>query len=203
VILHTLVAPYRTTNNYLIEVAPRQFVGVDCGSISPNEINAVLEQSSGELIAYFLTHAHGDHTVGIKAIWELYKIPIYCSAFAATDINDPRKNYSIYSEEIATFAYDLPFSTVEDGEIITIADKIFKIMMTPGHSPGCMVVFHEQAVFTGDFLMKEYKTPLNLPTSNRKAHADSKIKFSNYCTSQQYTYYPGHGASFGDLKEVF
>lgn len=202
-IVHSLLSEYRATNNYLIEIVPGKFVGIDIGTIEPTQISALMEERNGTLEGYFLTHAHGDHTIGIQALWEIYKMPIYCSEATAIDMNDSRKNYSIYSEDIPTFKYDLPCIHVEDGESIRFEDKIFKIMLTPGHSPGCIVVFHENAVFTGDFVMKDYKTPLNLPNSNRKDYGHSREKFVSHCANDKLTFYPGHGRPFSALSDIF
>lgn len=202
-IVHTLISPYRLANSYLVEFEDGVFVGIDIGNIDLVEITSVIEAKNGNLAAYFLTHAHGDHTVGIKAMYELYKMPIYCSESAAADINNPRKNFSIYSEVISSFKYSLPFYSVVDGDDIDFGIHKFQIMTTPGHSPGCIVISINSFVFTGDFAMRDYKTPLNLPNSSREDYLLSfekfKLKFAN-CSC---TYFPGHGSSFTKIREVF
>jgi hydroxyacylglutathione hydrolase len=200
-IVHTLIAPYRIANNYLIEIEKGKFVGIDLGSINSKKITDIINANEGELVGYFLTHAHADHTVGIKEMWDLYQMPIFCSASAALDINNPRKNFSIYSEEIETFKYDLPFTIVADEEVVCLGLQSFQIISTPGHSPGCMVIVHENAIFTGDFAMADYKTPLTLPNSSREEYALSREKFSNYCADSEFILYPGHGRAFTNREE--
>lgn len=201
-IIHTFISPYRDCNNYLIEIEKRKFVGIDIGSLSPKIISDIVNKDSGILVGYFLTHAHGDHTVGIKEMWELYQMPIYCSALSALEINNPRKNFSIYSEEIETFQYDLPFIEVEDEQIISFDSKDFKVLSCPGHSPGCLVIVHENAAFTGDFAMADFKTPLTLPNSSKEDYARSRAKFNLFCANKKLRFYPGHGRSFSKLVEI-
>lgn len=195
-IVHTLISPYRLANNYLIEIERGIFVGIDIGSIDINEITAIIEAENGTLLGYFLTHSHGDHTVGIKKMWELYKMPIYCSPNTSLEINNPRKNFSIYSEEIETFNYDLHYTNVEDGQVINFGAVSFEIMHVPGHSPGCIVINTEDKVFTGDFILKDYKTPLNLPNSSRKNYNKSRERFDAKFYDDLYIFYPGHGKAF-------
>ncbi|MGA9211168.1 MBL fold metallo-hydrolase [Kaistella sp.] len=183
----------------MIEIEAGCFIGVDIGSINITEITSIIDVNKGKLLGYFLTHSHGDHTVGIKKIWELYKMPIYCSSNTSSEINNPRKNFSIYSEEIETFSYDLPCKTVEDHEIINFGKSSFEIMHAPGHSPGCIVIFHNKSVFTGDFLMKDFKTPLNLPNSSRKDYNKSRENFKTKCSNNKLTFYPGHGKNFTEF----
>lgn len=201
--VHTLVSPYRLSNTYLVEIKTGKFIGIDIGSINISEISDIIKVYSGKLLGYFLTHAHCDHTVGIQKLWNMYQMPIYCSKNTALAINNPRKNFSIYSEEIDTFNYDLPFSIVEDDDIITFEDTCFKIMATPGHSPGCIVISSKLEVFTGDFVMKDYKTPLNLPNSSVIDYKNSKNKFIANFKNKLVTYYPGHGQIFSHLEEIF
>jgi glyoxylase-like metal-dependent hydrolase (beta-lactamase superfamily II) len=202
-IVHTLISPYRLANNYLIEIESGKFIGIDIGNIDLSEITSIIELNNGVLLGYFLTHAHGDHTVGLQAMWDLHKMPIYCSKNTSLELNNPRKNFSIYAEEIPTFNYNLPFTIVEDDAVIFFEEKAFNIIETPGHSPGCIVVIHKKAVFTGDFIMKDFKTPLNLPNSSRVDYVVSREKFLQKIKGSEQTFYPGHGESFSSLKDIF
>lgn len=201
-IIHRFISPYRDCNNYLLEIEEGKFVGIDIGSLDINTIRDYIDRNSGELMGYFLTHAHGDHTVGIKKMWELYQMPIFCSGDASVEINNPRKNFSIYSEEIETFKYDLPFTVVEDQQVVSLQGKEFKVLSSPGHSPGCIVVIYENVAFTGDFAMADFKTPLTLPSSSKTEYATSRDKFRQFCADKKLTFYPGHGRIFTKLDEV-
>jgi glyoxylase-like metal-dependent hydrolase (beta-lactamase superfamily II) len=203
VIIHTLISPYRLANNYLIEIEFGKFIGIDIGNIDNSEITSIIKTNNGTMLGYFLTHAHGDHTVGLQAMYNLYQMPIYCSKSTSLELNNSRKNFSVYSEEIPTFEYNLPCTIVEDDKEIFFEDKAFNIILTPGHSPGCIVIMHNEAVFTGDFIMKDFKTPLNLPNSSRVDYANSKEKFTKKLKNHKRTFYPGHGALFANLSEIF
>lgn len=190
------IAPFRQSNNYLLEVYPKFFVGVDLGNLGINLITEFLDKNEGILIGYFLTHAHADHCIGIKEIYDKFKIPIYCSLNCSIEMKSSRKNYSMYSDEIMTFEYDLPVQILSDGETLSLMGCEIKSLQVPGHSPGCMLFEIGSCIFTGDFLMKDYKTPLNLPNSSKFQYQHSMEKIKLEYQNTNYWCYPGHGECF-------
>lgn len=195
--VHCFVSPYKKTNNYLIEVDSKKYIGIDVGYIDIQVINSFLKDNKGELIGYLLTHAHADHTYGIKEIFELYTIPIYCSSVCSDEIANARKNFSYYSDDIPTFEYKFPFHIIEDLQPITFGDKQIIPYFVPGHTLGCTMFKIANVIFTGDFLMT-FKTPLNFPNSSKLSFSTSLSKVKALFQEQMnlITCYPGHGESF-------
>lgn len=196
-----LVSPYRNTNNYLIEIAHRKFIGIDIGNIKAEVIQKFIADNGAELLGWFLTHAHADHCIGINQLYEHFEMPIYCSLQCAKEISDSRKNFSFYSDEIPTFEYHLPFSILSDNEIRVIEKIEITSFHVPGHSSGCMAFGINKYLFTGDFLMREHKTPLNFPNSNKRDYANSLKKIISMNSNFE-CYYSGHGESFNTIFEV-
>lgn len=201
-IIHKFISPYRDCNNYLIEFENNNYIGIDIGSIDVESITSVINRNSGNLLAYFLTHAHGDHTVGIQQMWDMYQMPVYCSADTAADLKNCRKNFSLYSAEIPTFEYNLPVTVVSDEQEVIIGSEMVTILSTPGHSPGCTVFVVKDNIFTGDFAMADFKTPLTLPNSSKSAYSLSVEKFRNFCIGKKLTFHPGHGNIFTNIDQV-
>ena len=54
-------------------------------------------------------------------------------------------------------------STVKDGDLITVGDVSLRVIHTPGHTPGGMVLYTEGFVFTGDTLFVEAVGRTDLP----------------------------------------
>lgn len=121
-----------------------------------------------------LTHNHFDHIGGAMALKKKYNSKIYAfiKTAALTDF------------------------TVQDGEIIKLADKEFKIIHTPGHSSDSICIYNEeeQILFSGDTtiqvrdILGSY-TPDYLETLNKLSRL--KIK----------TIYPGHGKPITENPE--
>lgn len=91
-------------------------------------------------IAVLLTHAHPDHRHGASAMQEIYKLPIYMAA-----------------DEKALFD-DLYFETtdVRNGETLELEPFGFKVISTPGHTPGSVCYYDENhgVLFSGDTLFR-------------------------------------------------
>jgi glyoxylase-like metal-dependent hydrolase (beta-lactamase superfamily II) len=199
--IHRLISPYRQTNNYLIEISAGKFIGIDIGDIEIDKITKIVSDGNGEILAYFLTHSHADHCIGINKLLEIYKMPIYCSENCGNEIMNARKNLSFYSEEIPTFEYDLPYIPIIDDDLIEIDDYLIRVFLVPGHTTGCATFFLNGVLFTGDFLMLNHKTPLNFPNSNKEKYKDSITKILNLDLTIE-TIYPGHGESFRSFNEI-
>ena len=200
-IIHRLISPYRKTNNYLIEISVGKFIGIDIGDIEIDKIKRIVGDEKGEILAYFLTHSHPDHCIGINKLWEMYKMPIYCSENCGNEIMNSRKNLSFYSEEIPTFEYNLPYIPIIDDGLIEIDNCLIRTFLVPGHTNGCAIFFLNSVLFTGDFLMLNHRTPLNFPNSNKEKYKDSVKKVINFDLTIE-TIHPGHGESFRSINEI-
>jgi len=199
--VYCLISPYRKTNNYLIEISPRKFIGIDIGNIDVSKIDNILHYNGGTLVAYFVTHAHADHCIGLEEIYERYRIPIYCSEMCAKEMNNSRSNFSFYSDEIPSFEYNIPVKKLIHKQKIIIEEIEIEAIAVPGHSAGCMAYFLENQLFTGDFLMLKDKTPLNFPNSSKKDYLES-LKQLNFIKQRINVYYPGHGDKFHQLEDI-
>lgn len=202
-IVNCLKSNYRDTNNYFVEIQPQYYIAIDIGSIALNSIKQFLNDRNADLLAVFVTHAHADHCIGIKYVFEYYEVPIYCSKQCSEEINNSRKNLSIYSDEIPTFAYDLPFNILKDKEVVTLLGQQIIAHHVPGHSPGCMLYEYSGYLFTGDFLMQNYKTPLRFPNSSKSDYHLSMSKIYKLHYSKGYFCFPGHGEPFMFEKPEF
>lgn len=196
-----LVSPYQKTNNYLVEILPNKFIGIDIGSQGIQPVQQVLKENKSQLLAYFITHAHADHCIGIKDLYDFYRMPIYCSKICALDIGNSRKNFSIYSNEIPTFEYKLPFEILADNQIVNLCGFNIQAYSVPGHTLGCMAYKVENLLFSGDFLMLKHKTPLNFPDSNKENYKSSVLKMKPL-DNQITSYFSGHGESFSSINQL-
>jgi hydroxyacylglutathione hydrolase len=161
--IHTFISSYLESNNYLIEITPNTYIGIDVGVGVAPKICEILEKSGADLVGYFLTHAHADYTAGIQDIVDRYQVPVYCSQECKDDLNNSKRNLSFYTDEIETYSFDMNCQVLSDVAIISLGDTQVRSYHVPGHSTGWMAYLVNEVLFTGDFLMKVSKPPLHFP----------------------------------------
>ena len=102
--------------------------------------------------AVLLTHAHPDHICGASLLQKKYGVPVYMNAADRPTLEHApamTRQYGLPCPET-----DFSTTAVEDGEIIRAAGLEFKVITTPGHSPGgcCYLLEEGKMLFSGDTL---------------------------------------------------
>lgn len=148
-----------------------------------------------------LTHAHIDHIAGLDDLRrEFGRLPVSIHEEEAQFLSEPELNLS--------GAYGIPFSTggpddtFKGGETLTIAGESWRVLFTPGHSPGGITLWNESAseAIVGDTLFDGSVGRFDFPTSDEAALTRS-IRETLYRLPDQTIVYPGHGATTTIGKE--
>ena len=141
-------------NTMIVAGPDGRCVVVDPGFGSPEETQAVLGCIRDKGLrpeAALVTHGHFDHIGGASELQRLFGIPVYMS-----DRDWPVIEFFKRAAKFGWFIPDTSFSStpVTDGQIIEAAGFRFRVITTPGHSPGgvCYYEESENTVFTGDTL---------------------------------------------------
>lgn len=94
-----------------------------------------LEENGWSLTHLLITHHHGDHTAGLEAI----KAKTDCQVIGPEQLSQPISGLD---------------TTVSDGSEFTFANRVVKVLHTPGHTTDMMNYFFadDKLVFTGDTL---------------------------------------------------
>lgn len=97
-----------------------------------------------------LTHAHGDHIGGLKQLKEQTNASILVHKQDEELLLDASKNLSAQmSMENVEIK---PNTLLEDNDIMNFGKYKFKIIHTPGHTPGGICILVDDILFTGDTL---------------------------------------------------
>lgn len=100
----------------------------------------------------FLTHGHFDHIYGVATLAKDFGIPVLMS---------PAEKELLASQGKAAAMFGLPqpdcsFETTDiaDGDEVQVGDMHFKVLATPGHTPGgvCWLDEADKLIMTGDTL---------------------------------------------------
>ena len=143
--IKTLPVGQLETNCYVvINEDTLECVVIDPGDES-NTIMDYIESNNLKCKAIMLTHGHFDHVGAVNAVAEQTGCPVY--------INKRDEGYKV---GMSGMMFKLPEGGkyYDDGDVITEAGLEFKVIATPGHTPGGVSLICENALFTGDTLFR-------------------------------------------------
>ena len=176
---------------------------IDPGFGSPREADEVINYITGnDLDLKFVidTHGHPDHTCGNQALKERFHVPICIQEDDA---------YMLGESGMETARY-FGFSSVSpaadillgEGSYVKFGDVTLRVVHTPGHSFGSVVLLGETEVFTGDTLFAGSIGRTDFPGSSdveMQASLRKLLSLPDY-----FVVYPGHGpaTTIGEEKRV-
>lgn len=182
-------------NTYLIWDEANIGAIIDPGCSNFDEENQLVEFISKENIDlkhHLLTHAHIDHVFGCNFIFNHYGL--------APRFYHLEKTLYDFAPGIA-IKYGMPPMTMpEAGEFITLDEVLnvgsiqFKILFTPGHSPGSICFYNAEnnIIFSGDVLFEGSIGRTDLPGGNHQQLLNS-IQQQLFTLPAATNVYSGHG----------
>lgn len=166
------------TNCYIVSGADNLCVLIDPGSRADTILRHLKEQDL-QTEAIFLTHGHFDHVGAVKEIAKETGCRVYLcpkeAALPETFTAGPLHYTHTYGE----------------GDVIAEAGMEFKVLHTPGHTPGSVCLICEDILFTGDTLFAGSCGRTDLPGGDRSAIQSSLRRLAGL--EENYLILPGHG----------
>ncbi len=111
---------------------------VDPGAAALDMVAAVT-RGPGEVTAVLLTHAHFDHVEGLGVIRDYTDVPTYLHT-ADREMFDNLPVQAAMLGLTSSPQLDPPERELEDGETFCFGESRFKVIHTPGHSPGHVIL---------------------------------------------------------------
>ena len=179
------------TNCYLVEDEGETLV-IDPGD-DREKILRLLEEKRLKVKFIVNTHGHYDHIGANRFLKERTKAPLL-----------------VHQSDVLGYAVvDSPAADrfLVDGDTLPIGNLTFKVIHTPGHTPGgiCLYCEKEKNLFSGDTLFLGTYGRVDLPGSSEKEMKQSLTKI--LALPSEIVVYPGHGktttigAEVGLLRE--
>lgn len=166
---------------------------VDPGD-DPDRIASLLEAEGLTPVGIVNTHAHIDHVGAVRTFQDRSKLPF--------SLHAGDKVWLDGLEEQAAF-FRLPFPGaprvdrwLEDGEEIRVGNVGFRVIHTPGHTPGgcCFFFEKERQLITGDTLFVGSVGRTDFPYGSWD-DLEKSIRTRLFPLGDEVTFHPGHGPS--------
>lgn len=156
-----------------------------CVVIDPgDESNAIMDYIESNRLrceAIMLTHGHFDHVGAVNEILEQTGCALY--------INPRDEGYEVGKSGMK-FKMPEGGKYYDDGDIIVEAGLEFKVLATPGHTPGSVCLICGDALFTGDTLFRGSCGRTDLPGGSMREEMRSLKKICQL--EGDFEVYPGH-----------
>lgn len=155
-------------------------VVIDPGDES-NTIMDYIESNRLKCEAILLTHGHFDHVGAVNEILEQTGCALY--------INPRDEGYEVGKSGVK-FKMPEGGKYYDDGDVIVEAGLEFKVLATPGHTPGSVCLICGDALFTGDTLFRGSCGRTDLPGGSMREEMRSLKKICRL--EGDFDVYPGH-----------
>jgi glyoxylase-like metal-dependent hydrolase (beta-lactamase superfamily II) len=186
------------TNAYLFysTLSRRCFI-IDPGA-EAGKIIALIRREKLEPLAVILTHGHADHVGAAAELLALFHIPLWIHA-----ADEKNMRAQANREFAALFAVTLPPAAerlLADNEIIGADDLALKVIHSPGHTPGSILLHGGDLLFTGDTLFQGDVGRTDLPGGDDEQLRLSLAKIREFPAAT--IILPGHGETSTLAQEL-
>lgn len=174
--IKTLTLGLYQTNTYLLADDDGTCVIIDPGYEAERILSAAEDLKIGAIL---LTHGHFDHVGAVRPIAEQTGCKVYIHAGEAA-------LPMVMTQECIYFT-----DHYVDGDIVRIGSMEFKVLHTPGHTPGSVCLQCGKLLFSGDTLFEGSCGRTDFPASSPSDMRKSLKRLSDI--DDDLTVYPGHG----------
>ncbi len=184
IVIKRLVVGSLSANCYVVGANGEGMV-IDPGG-NAGEIGRAIDESGLDIKIIVLTHGHSDHIAALRDIQD--------QTGAGVAIHHEDADFLETSSQFG-ISYRTPHPPnrlLREGDVIDVAGHSFKVIHTPGHTPGSICLLTGDKVFTGDTLFRRGIGTTLMPGSSRSQLLNS-IQTRLMSLPDDTAIYPGHG----------
>jgi glyoxylase-like metal-dependent hydrolase (beta-lactamase superfamily II) len=169
-----------------------------------DKIEAAIASLGGTLEVIYLTHGHMDHCAAADVMRKKYGVQII----------GPQKEDAFWIDKLPEwckmtgFPHADPFTPdrwLDDEDSVSFGNQKLQVKFCPGHTPGHVVFFHEQArlAIVGDVIFQGSIGRTDFPRGDYDTLIAS-IQTKLWPLGDDVTFIPGHGptSTFGHERET-
>ncbi len=177
------------TNAYIVAAdGDGSAVVIDPGD-DGGRILAVAEAAGLTIEKIILTHGHWDHIGAVAELVDATGAEVYVHEDDADSLTDPDKNLSGLVFDRRESRAD---HMVTEGETIAVGGLEFRVVHTPGHTPGGMSLLAEGNLFCGDLVFYNSIGRTDLPGGDQ-ARMHESVHSKVMTLPDETNIFPGHG----------
>jgi len=163
---------------------------VDPGA-EPERILRTIREGDWQVQQVLLTHAHFDHLLGLDAVREALGTPVLLPEGEEEMLERvPEAVRAWLGTEVPVPAD--PDRLLREGEELSVGGEAFRVLSTPGHSPGSITLAGEGIAFVGDAVFAGSIGRTDLPGGDHDQLMES-IREQILTLPDDTRLYPGHG----------
>ncbi|WP_461831345.1 MBL fold metallo-hydrolase [Aquifex sp.] len=166
----------------ILKVIPVGPISVNCSIVADEEtgeaivvdpgadVDKILENLKGyKVIGIVATHGHIDHVGQVGKLKEILDVPFYMNPLDEFLTND--EIWSGFGAYIGAVPCPKPDIPIGEGSEIKVGKHTFKVLHTPGHTPGLCCLYNEEEgiLIAGDLLFKGSVGRWDLPGGDLEA----------------------------------
>lgn len=189
-IIKRLVVGHLSANCYVVGLeSDGEGMVIDPGGNYEDIIKAI-DDSGLEIKTIALTHGHSDHIAALRDIQDRTGAQVAIHIEDA-DFLEGRGSFSSQFG-ISYRTPHPPDRLLREGDNIDVGNLSFKVIHTPGHTPGSICLRTDDKVFTGDTIFRRGIGTTLMPGSSRRQLLES-IHTRLMVLPDETILYPGHG----------
>ncbi len=157
------------------------------------EVVEYIKSLENDLSRILLTHGHYDHVLGVSSLQAMDDAPVYAHRRAAEFLASPKVNLSTqFLGENCRVKVD---HYLDDGDQLDLDGYKFKVLHTPGHTPGSISFVSDDYIISGDVIFAAgYIGRVDLPGGDIDELRESIHTILSLEVDKEIL--PGHGARF-------
>jgi len=177
-------------NTYIVEhAASRAAAVVDPGDEAEEILDRILERGI-TVDKILLTHGHFDHVGAVRTLKERTGAKIYIHADDADRMRTAGRQGGMFGLQVRN--PPAPDVLVAEGDSVALGDQSFRVLHTPGHTPGHVTFLTGEMAFVGDLIFAGSIGRTDLPGGSYDDLIRA-VREKIFTLPDRTVLFPGHG----------
>lgn len=183
-VFSVIVGPLGNNCYLVFDQNSKDALVIDPGD-EPPKIEKIIQEEKLKVKFILITHGHFDHTGAVEWLRRI-------------------TGTQVFMDSADRFLFPGPTQNLAEDQIFPVGQYSFRVIKTPGHSPGSICLFGEGILFSGDTLFAGGCGRTDLPGSD-KAALENSLKKIFKKLAEDTLVLPGHGpaTTLADEKNIF